>query len=483
MSYGATSPAKTELNQAEVPAIPPYKRWLFARQAKRSPPRCLEFRASVPFVGFAVFFGLLTDLAIYGLVVPIVPFRLRDLGYEDVASLTGWLVAAYAGGMIISSPPVAYVGELTPSRQWPLICSLGFMACSLVLFMLARSYWLLVLARVLQGCSGSGLWILSLPLIIDTCPEAKLGTTLGYVMLGLTVGSVIGPVLGGVLYTNLGYYAPFIFAIILVLIDLTLRCALIEKRDANRWRLYIDAHRGELEVGGTPTHDNSAEGLEKGDATLPTIVSVSPGKAALGLLTSKRAMTLVAVTVWLGILTGGLFDAAQTLLLNHRYGLNSQGAGLVFIAVIAPGLVTGPLSGVLTDRYGPRWPLILGYLGAVPWIAVLAVHTISLATFIIMLVLAGAGLGLGVSPLSLDFGLCVLDIPGAGYAHVYGLFNIAFALGTLIGPILAGQLLQHLQIELGFDAMVIITCGLFCLLLPCAYLYIGTGNTKSSNAR
>ena len=32
-------------------------------------------------------------VAVYGIAAPVVPFRLRELGYDDVEELTGWLVA------------------------------------------------------------------------------------------------------------------------------------------------------------------------------------------------------------------------------------------------------------------------------------------------------------------------------------------------------------------------------------------------------
>lgn len=101
------------------------------------------------------------DLAGYGLVVPVVrvsstdpdlttrkekprrarghslvcfrlplqiPFRLEALGYDQIGSKTGWLVAAYAAGLIVSSPPIAYIGGRVKGKRTPLIIALLFMA-------------------------------------------------------------------------------------------------------------------------------------------------------------------------------------------------------------------------------------------------------------------------------------------------------------------------------------------------------------------
>lgn len=39
--------------------------------------------------------AITTDLLIYSMIVPIIPFRLQSLGYEGVSGLVGWLLFAY----------------------------------------------------------------------------------------------------------------------------------------------------------------------------------------------------------------------------------------------------------------------------------------------------------------------------------------------------------------------------------------------------
>jgi hypothetical protein len=42
--------------------------------------------------------GIGTDLLIYSLVVPVVPFQLESLGYTGVSNLVGWLLFAFVSG-------------------------------------------------------------------------------------------------------------------------------------------------------------------------------------------------------------------------------------------------------------------------------------------------------------------------------------------------------------------------------------------------
>lgn len=39
--------------------------------------------------------GVMTDLLVYSIVIPVLPFQLEHLGYTKVSSLVGWLLFAY----------------------------------------------------------------------------------------------------------------------------------------------------------------------------------------------------------------------------------------------------------------------------------------------------------------------------------------------------------------------------------------------------
>ena len=40
--------------------------------------------------------GILTDLLVYSLIIPVIPYQLEALGYDDVGSKISWLLVAYA---------------------------------------------------------------------------------------------------------------------------------------------------------------------------------------------------------------------------------------------------------------------------------------------------------------------------------------------------------------------------------------------------
>lgn len=92
----------------------------------------------------------------------------------------------------------------------------------------------------------------------------------------------------------------------------------------------------------------------------------------------------VGIGVWFGCIDSGL-----TLRLNQRYGLNSTGAGLVFIGFAVPALFFSPLSGYVTDRIGAKPVAIVGMLLACPFVALLCIDSMNLAAFVACLTLLG----------------------------------------------------------------------------------------------
>ncbi len=66
------------------------------------------------------------------------------------------------------------------------------MAGALVMFMLSKTFTLLLISRILQGVSGTGIWTIGLALLADCVPEERLALAMGNAMIGLSIGSFAG---------------------------------------------------------------------------------------------------------------------------------------------------------------------------------------------------------------------------------------------------------------------------------------------------
>jgi len=83
----------------------------------------------------------------------------------------------------------------------------------------------------------------------------------------------------------------------------------------------------------------------------------------LHMLKDPRALTSFGVTLLNGTIAGGLQDTALTLWVEQEYGLNSLGAGLVFLGVVVPTFFVSRslflVGGTCGERFASTLPLTL----------------------------------------------------------------------------------------------------------------------------
>ena len=111
----------------------------------------------------------------------------------------------------------------------PFVLGLIALLISTVLFVVARSFPILVIARSLQGFSAAAVWVVGLAIIADSVPPERVGEVMGQTTIGLTWGFLFGPMIGGIVYEKFGFYATFAIPVFLIILDVALRFALIEQ--------------------------------------------------------------------------------------------------------------------------------------------------------------------------------------------------------------------------------------------------------------
>ena len=142
----------------------------------------LKWRSSTSFIIATVAMSLFTDLFLYGLVVPTLPFILEERMHVpsyQIQSYTSGLLAAYAASSVVFSPPPGYLADLVPSRRMPFLLGLTSLMAATMLFAVGQSVLVLAIARILQGISAAVVWTIGLALVYDTVGSAHLGKTVG----------------------------------------------------------------------------------------------------------------------------------------------------------------------------------------------------------------------------------------------------------------------------------------------------------------
>lgn len=149
-------------------------------------PAGIKWRSNTYFIIGTVAIGLFTDLFLYGLIVPILPFMLQDkvgVPKDQLQSHVDGLLAAYAGSSVIFSPIAGILADKVSTRQAPFLLGLTSLLLATILLFLGTTVPVLALARVLQGISAAVVWTIGLALCLETVGPDNLGKTIGSVRL------------------------------------------------------------------------------------------------------------------------------------------------------------------------------------------------------------------------------------------------------------------------------------------------------------
>jgi MFS family permease len=225
---------------------------------------------------------------------------------------------------------------------------------------LGRSIQLLVAGRLLQGASAAVVWTVALALLSDTVGKEESGQALGYVAMSYSLGVLVAPLLGGVVYDKAGYYAVFAMTFAVIALDIVLRLLIIEKKAAAKW-LQSGQHvqasgseQTEMRSPSTPSANTAVSEKATATALLRQTSDRSPKRKLPAILILLKSPRILAA-FWGNFVAAasiGAFDATLPIFVNRTFGWNSFGAGLIFIAIVVPSFA-GPLIGMLLDPFCP----------------------------------------------------------------------------------------------------------------------------------
>ncbi|MEQ6248751.1 TCR/Tet family MFS transporter [Sulfitobacter sp. HNIBRBA3233] len=167
-----------------------------------------------------VIFILLTvmiDAMGIGLIVPVMPDLIRDVGGGTLAEAAIWggiLSTTFAVMQFLFGPVVGGVSD-SYGRRPVLLVALVVMALDYVLMAVASTLWLLLLGRVIGGITAATQSTATAYMADISRPEER-AARFGLVGAAFGAGFVLGPLLGG-LVAELGTRAPFWLAAALAL--------------------------------------------------------------------------------------------------------------------------------------------------------------------------------------------------------------------------------------------------------------------------
>jgi MFS family permease len=374
-----------------------------------------------------------------------------------------------------------------------------------VLLNFGNSIGILIVGRILQGASAAVVWVVGLALLADTVPQERLATATGWLTVGVSLGMLISPLLGGVVYDKAGYNAVFGMCYALVGLDVILRLLLVEKKVAARWNAGDMGRPRVDEDACSKKTATSAITLETRSSSLDPTKTTAQQEAGsveaqqmspprrrmrdrlppiLSLLYSRRLLASLFCALIQAILLTG-FDSVLAIHAARTFNWSSTGAALLFLPIVVPSFLS-PLWGWLSDKYGGRYLVVVGFLcGCPPLICLRFIDENSTKDKVLLcalLAVTGLFVGMTFAPVMAEISAIaeakekkmVADgRPGFGkggaFAQAYALYNVAFAGGCMAGPLLAGFLVE----DSGWGTMAAVLGALSAVTAVPGFLWLG----------
>lgn len=359
-------------------------------------------KAALLVVALAVF----TDMLIYGLVVPILPKYATSLGASQTA--IGFLFSSYAITLFIATPIFGALSDKI-GRKGPMLWGLLGLGTATILFAFADSFWLLVVARSLQGLAAAATWTAGLALLADLYPPDERGKVMGIALSGQAAGTLLGPTIGGWLYQLGDYQLPFLVAAGLAFIDGLLRLFLLK------------------DVPHAKSED-----------------SPSPFKVL-----RNRQLLIITGVIIIGASVPSVLEPTLPLHLQKVLSATPGVIGLLFaVPTLAYGLAT-PIIGTMSTRIGHIKAIIIGLI-----MVAIALPLVALPDMLWLQVCALAFLGISMGMVLAPCLPQLADISQKSGINSYGitfaLYNTAYSIGMMIGPIASSTIADAFGLTISY---------------------------------
>lgn len=133
------------------------------------------------------------------MVVPFLPMYIRDLGITEQSQVERWSGFAFAGPFILSfflTPVWGMLGDKYGKKSMVVRAIIG-LSISQFLIGMSQDVYQLVMFRMFQG-AASGFIPASLALVSSNSPKEKSGYNIGVLQMAISSGTIIGPLIGGI---------------------------------------------------------------------------------------------------------------------------------------------------------------------------------------------------------------------------------------------------------------------------------------------
>lgn len=352
--------------------------------------------------------AVMLDAIGIGLIFPILPALLREVGHtDDISLLLGIMLALYSACQFLFSPILGVLSDRF-GRRPVLLVSLAGAAIDYIVMALAPHLWLLVIGRAIAGITSANMAVATAYITDITTPEERAQRFgLFHAMFG--VGFIIGPVVGGIL-GDAWLRAPFLAAAALNGINFALALFILP-----------ESHRGERGAGFTWE-------------------TLNPFRPLAWAITFKALVPLMAIFLIMNFV-GTVYGTAWAQFSEDQFAFTGMLIGLslgafgVFHA-LAQAFLTGPAVAWL----GERWALVVGMAFEIGAMLTLAFASHGWLLFAMAPIFALGGIGM---PALQSFTTRQVDSDRQG--QLQGVLASIVSLAAIFGPLVFSMLYGRIR--------------------------------------
>jgi MFS transporter, DHA2 family, multidrug resistance protein len=411
--------------------------------------------------------ALITITVMLGMIMAIIDTTIVNVAIETIGGNLGatvdevaWVATGYILASVVVMPLNGWLTALLGRKRFYAI-SLALFTVASFLCGTARSIWVLVFYRVIQGIGGGALQPTAQAILFETFPPQRRGAAMAIFGMGAMVGPAIGPTLGGWIIDNANWPLIFYINVPIGIVAFAMTLAFIPNpRYIAKPKGGIDWIGLALLTAGLASLQYVLEQGERNDwFDSQTIVLLSVVSAAALIAFVLKALNdrhpIVDLTVFkfrsfsvgsfLGIIMGfGLFGTALILPLFFQtmLGFTAFDTGLALMPGALSTAVSMLIIGRLLNRIDGRWSIVFGTL-LFAWSTWLLGGLTTQAGYWDVFwprLLQGFALGFLFVPLTT---ISLSDVPVPELANATGVFTLLRQLGGSLGIAILTTMLTH----------------------------------------
>jgi EmrB/QacA subfamily drug resistance transporter len=412
--------------------------------------------ASVRVVLLGVMLGLLLAMLDNLIVGTALPTIVRDLGGTSHLS---WVVTAYTLAMAISTPVWGKFGDLRGRKRIFLGAIVVFIVGS-VLSGLSQTMTELIAFRTLQGLGAGGLGVGAFAIIGDLVSPRERGKYQGMSASIIAIGTIGGPLLGGVVTGHLSWrwafyinvplgIACFAWTAVLLKLPVVRRQARIDWIGIVLLAVTIGSVVLLTSWGGSTHPWASAPIAALAALTVAGLIGfvawerhASEPVLPVSIFATRNLTLAVVLATVVGAIMYGcvLYLPLFQQTVQHA---SATGSALLLLPMMIPVVVMSQLSGKTMSRTGryKMWPVV-GMIFMIAGTAALATMTASTGRVLTSAFMALAGLGLGCTQ-QMCTTVAQNSVERAQLGVASGAVTLFRSLGGSLGVAVFGAIFTH----------------------------------------